>query len=242
MTMRCCRNRRPSRRGAGACRHGGAAILLFQDPDPRLFCPSVPSPERLIADCIYRYLPGNGAWRRLRTGENMRRSDNERAAPDASTRGNEFPGPGSGGIARSDLRMARELMLDLAHQAAELLVNRIEGLPEEGAWDGDFQKELEDRLLEDPPEEGRPPAEVIERAAREVLPFATRLDHPRCFAFVPSAPTCFRGAGRLHRSRMQLQRRHLAGLPAVQASSSLMVVRVVRARWPPAIRRVRAGC
>ena len=98
-------------------------------------------------------------------------------------------GAGSGGDAGSDLRMAPELMLDLARQAAELLVNRIEGLPEQGAWDGDFQKELEARLLEDPPEEGRPPADVIERAAREVLPFATRLDHPRCFAFVPSAPT-----------------------------------------------------
>ena len=119
----------------------------------------------------------------------MRQSDNERPAPDASTRGNEVPGAGSAGDARGDLRMAPELMLDLARQAAELLVNRIEGLPEEGAWDGDFQKELETRLLEDPPEEGRPPAQVIERAAREVLPFATRLDHPRCFAFVPSAPT-----------------------------------------------------
>ena len=85
--------------------------------------------------------------------------------------------------------MAPDLMLDLARQAAELLVNRIRSLPGEGAWDGDFQRELEDRLLEDPPEEGRPAAEVIERVAREVLPFAARLDHPRCFAFVPSAPT-----------------------------------------------------
>ncbi len=96
-------------------------------------------------------------------------------------------GPEGGG--RGDLGMAPELMLDLARQAAELLVSRIEGLPEEGAWDGDFQKELEDRLLEDPPEEGRPASEVIDRAAREMLPFAARLDHPRCFAFVPSAPT-----------------------------------------------------
>ena len=46
-----------------------------------------------------------------------------------------------------------------------------------------------DRLLEDPPEEGRPAAEVIERVARDVLPFGARMDHPRCFAFVPSSPT-----------------------------------------------------
>ena len=29
----------------------------------------------------------------------------------------------------------------------------------------------------------------LERVAREVLPFAIRQDHPRCFAFIPSAPT-----------------------------------------------------
>ncbi|MDE0145435.1 MAG: aminotransferase class I/II-fold pyridoxal phosphate-dependent enzyme, partial [Nitrospira sp.] len=40
-----------------------------------------------------------------------------------------------------------------------------------------------------PPEQGRPAAEVLERAAREILPFTLRLDHPRQFAFVPSAPT-----------------------------------------------------
>ena len=98
-------------------------------------------------------------------------------------------GNGCDSVERSELQMAPELMLDLARQTAELLVERIERLPEQGAWDGDFQRELEDRLLEDPPEEGSPPAAVIERAAREVLPFAARLDHPRCFAFVPSAPT-----------------------------------------------------
>ena len=98
-------------------------------------------------------------------------------------------GNGHDGVERSELQMAPELMLELARRTAELLVERIERLPEEGAWDGDFQRELEDRLLEDPPEEGRPPEAVMERVAREVLPFATRLDHPRCFAFVPSAPT-----------------------------------------------------
>jgi aromatic-L-amino-acid decarboxylase len=44
-------------------------------------------------------------------------------------------------------------------------------------------------MREDPPEEGRPPEEVIERAAREILPIAGRVDHPRFFAFVPSSPT-----------------------------------------------------
>ena len=40
-----------------------------------------------------------------------------------------------------------------------------------------------------PPEDGRPAAEVIERAAREVLPLTARNDHPRFFGFIPSSPT-----------------------------------------------------
>ena len=43
--------------------------------------------------------------------------------------------------------------------------------------------------MEDPPEAGRSAAEVLERAAREILPIAARNDHPRFFAFIPSSPT-----------------------------------------------------
>ena len=88
-----------------------------------------------------------------------------------------------------DLGMSREQMLDLGQKALELVVERIESLPGENAWDGEFRQALEDQLIEDPPEEGRPAAEVIERAAREVLPFSLRLDHPRSFGFIPSSPT-----------------------------------------------------
>ena len=85
--------------------------------------------------------------------------------------------------------MAPELMLDLARKAAEILVERIDGLPQDNAWDGDFQQALDAKFEEEPPEESRPAAEVIDWVAREVLPFATRMDHPRCFAFIPSSPT-----------------------------------------------------
>ena len=88
-----------------------------------------------------------------------------------------------------NLRMAPEAMLDLARRAAELLVERIENLPGEGAWDGDFQQELEKQLMAAPPEEGSPAAEVLERAAREILPLTGRNDHPRFFGFIPSTPT-----------------------------------------------------
>ena len=109
--------------------------------------------------------------------------DRKAEAPDASTK-NE-----SGTGARDDLQMAPELMLDLARKAAEFLVERIERLPGGDAWEGDFRQVLEDQLLEDPPEAGRPPAEVLERAAREILPVAVQHDHPRFFGFIPSAPT-----------------------------------------------------
>ena len=95
----------------------------------------------------------------------------------------------AGHEAHDGLRMAPELMLDLARRAAELLVERIENLPKESAWEGDFQQILADRLMEDPPESGQPAAEVLERAVREILPFALRLDHPRQFAFIASSAT-----------------------------------------------------
>ena len=87
------------------------------------------------------------------------------------------------------LRMSREAMLELARRAAELLVERLERLPEEQAWDGEFRQDLVDQLMEDPPESGQPARQVLERAARDILPLAARIDHPRSFGFIPSSPT-----------------------------------------------------
>ena len=92
-------------------------------------------------------------------------------------------------VALGDLQMSPEAMMELAAQVTALLVDRQRQLPQGRAWEGDFQGELEDQLLEDPPEDGRPATEVIDRVTRDVLTFAARLDHPRCFAFIPSAPT-----------------------------------------------------
>ena len=96
---------------------------------------------------------------------------------------------GNSGGAHNGLGMAPQTMLDLARKAAELVVERIAKLPGEDAWDGDFRETLEQRLMTNPPEEGRPGADVLEEAARDILPYAMRLDHPKCFAFIPSAPT-----------------------------------------------------
>ena len=90
---------------------------------------------------------------------------------------------------RDDLQMTPDAMLDLARRTAELVVERTGKLPEENAWDGEFRQILADQLMQGPPEHGRPAMEVIEQAARDILPFTTRLDHPRCFGFIPSSPT-----------------------------------------------------
>ena len=89
---------------------------------------------------------------------------------------------------RSELEMSPEQMMASAQRAAELVIERIQNLPEEPAWRGGSRSELEAIMREEPPEEGRPSNEVIERAAHEILPIAGRVDHPRFFAFVPSSP------------------------------------------------------
>ena len=94
-----------------------------------------------------------------------------------------------GANACAGLQMTPELMLDLARKAAELVVEWSEGLPEKDAWEGEFKKELEEQFMKDAPESGRSATEVLEQVAREILPIATRLSHPRTFAFIPSSPT-----------------------------------------------------
>ena len=89
----------------------------------------------------------------------------------------------------NSLQMDPGTMLALARKAAELIVARIDGLPGENAWDGEFRQILADQFMESPPENGQPAEEVLEQVARDILPFTTRLDHPRCFGFIPSSPT-----------------------------------------------------
>ncbi|MDE2654673.1 MAG: aminotransferase class I/II-fold pyridoxal phosphate-dependent enzyme [Gemmatimonadetes bacterium] len=100
--------------------------------------------------------------------------------------------PGSGGLgpgASNDLQMERDQMLQLARVVAELLVSRMDNLPGERAWEGDFKETLEEQLMEPPPEDGRPAAGVLTRAAEQILPLAARIDHPRFFGFIPASTT-----------------------------------------------------
>ncbi len=98
-------------------------------------------------------------------------------------------GPLEGAAEPSGLSMSSAAMRELAERATELIVRRITSLRGEPAWRGASRAELEPLLREAAPELGRDPLAVLDRAAREVLPVAARVDHPRFFAFVPSAPT-----------------------------------------------------
>lgn len=114
-----------------------------------------------------------------------------RTVEESATEARRHPRPGApaGSDDRSGLEMDREQMLQLANQVAELLVGRMENLPGEVAWEGDFKESLRDQLLEAPPEDGQPAGEVLTRAAQQILPLAARIDHPRFFGFIPSSPT-----------------------------------------------------
>ncbi len=88
-----------------------------------------------------------------------------------------------------DLEMTPEDMLRLAGRAAEVLVDRLGGLRNDRPWDGEFRAVLENQLGSPPPEQSRPAMDVLEQAVGDILPYAARLDHPRCFGFVPTSPT-----------------------------------------------------
>jgi aromatic-L-amino-acid decarboxylase len=90
---------------------------------------------------------------------------------------------------RSELELPPERMLELADLASRLVVERLTRLPEGPAWAGGTRDDLEPLMREAPPEEGRPAEDVLRRAARDILPVAGRVDHPRFFAFVPSSAT-----------------------------------------------------
>jgi glutamate/tyrosine decarboxylase-like PLP-dependent enzyme len=80
-------------------------------------------------------------------------------------------------------------MRRLAEAATDRLLGRLEGLRADAPWRGASRTELEKLLREPAPEHGQDALAVLERAVRDVLPVAARVDHPRFLAFVPSSPT-----------------------------------------------------
>ncbi len=90
---------------------------------------------------------------------------------------------------RDPLELDADLMRELGYRVVDLLVDRIAGLGDVPAWQGASRAEMEERLREPPPLRGEPFEVILERLARDVLPFAGHHDHPRFFAYIPSCPT-----------------------------------------------------
>ena len=111
------------------------------------------------------------------------RSESE-AKPGHRTQGQTMPGRRTQG-----LEMTPEEMKRLGYRVVDRIVERWTGLREGSAWEGGARRDLEPLMAEDPPEEGRDPDAVLDRATRDILPRAGRIDHPRFFAFIPSSPT-----------------------------------------------------
>jgi aromatic-L-amino-acid/L-tryptophan decarboxylase len=95
----------------------------------------------------------------------------------------------SGGDA--GLRMSPEEMRALGYRAIDALVERWSTLSDEPGWVGGTRAEIDARLgpPTSAPEAPRSANAVLDDAIARILPNAARIDHPRFFAFIPSAPT-----------------------------------------------------
>jgi glutamate/tyrosine decarboxylase-like PLP-dependent enzyme len=82
-----------------------------------------------------------------------------------------------------------ESMRQAGYQVVDWIVARLQNL-RSSPLGGELNREQAEALLREPmPEEGRAFEQVLEEYTRKVAPHAISLDHPRFFAFIPSAPT-----------------------------------------------------
>ena len=87
------------------------------------------------------------------------------------------------------LALDRETMRAMGYRVVDLLVDRIERLPDEPALRTAGRDEMTDRIDEPPPDDRRPFEASLERLDRDVLPFVGHFDHPRFFGYIPGAGT-----------------------------------------------------
>lgn len=87
------------------------------------------------------------------------------------------------------LDMDSASMRKAGYRVVDWLIERIENL-RESPLGRELNREETERLLRQPmPEEPSGFEEVFEEYTRKVAPYAYQLDHPRFFAFIPSAPS-----------------------------------------------------
>jgi glutamate/tyrosine decarboxylase-like PLP-dependent enzyme len=87
------------------------------------------------------------------------------------------------------LELDPETMRRLGYRVVDMLVDRLVTLDGQPVRQTATREELERRLREPPPAGPHDFDEILARLAEDVLPFASRVDHPRFFAFIPGCPT-----------------------------------------------------
>jgi hypothetical protein len=94
-----------------------------------------------------------------------------------------------GGRPQNDdpLALDRETMREQGYRAVDLLVDRLlaDGPPLRRAT----AAEMQERLAGPPPDGPQPLEDVLARLERDVLPFRSRVDHPRFLAFISGSGT-----------------------------------------------------
>src|SRR5438876_5574278 len=128
-----------------------------------------------------------GAW--------TSRPGSSRGSPGSSTRARvprEPPGALGGfgpveGRPRHDdpLALDRETMRELGYRVVDMLVDQSPDAPLRRA----APAEMRERLGGPPPAGPQPFEEVLARLERDVLPYRSRVDHPRFLAFIPGSGT-----------------------------------------------------
>ncbi|MCB9597218.1 MAG: decarboxylase [Sandaracinaceae bacterium] len=90
------------------------------------------------------------------------------------------------GVDRERLWISDDAMRALGHRVVDALVERWSSMEAMAIPPTPPREVVRARLAEPMPRQGRPPAEVIERAVRDVLGDAAPTGHPRFFGFIPS--------------------------------------------------------
>lgn len=82
-----------------------------------------------------------------------------------------------------------ETMREIGYRAIDLLVERFATLAEQPVIQSATREEMEERLGEPPPADGASFDQLLTKLVEDVLPFTSRGDHPRFFAYIPTSPT-----------------------------------------------------
>jgi len=110
-----------------------------------------------------------------------------------STDEEQTAAPGSGAPSGATLELSRDEMRAMGYQVVDILVEHFATLHDQPVRGWASRADLEARFREPAPDGPSDPAAVLARLERDMMPFFTRVTHPRHFAFIP-IPSNFVGA------------------------------------------------